>query len=193
MRRSENLIGIMGLALILLAVGLIVLGGTVDSVRAENDGAANEKVDKVKYDAEKAKADAEKAMAEAEKAIAEAERAIAEAQRAKNIAKKEKAKALERMIEAHRYPEDIAMTAPGSTTTAIFSHKKHTERERLRCTECHPKVFIMKVGKNVVKKGQLTMSEMKKGKYCGNCHNGHKAFSVSDIASCKKCHPEQKK
>ena len=143
--------------------------------------------------AEKARAEAEKAMAEAESAMAEADRAIAEAQRLKAKAREEKADALEKMVAAGRYPEDIAMTEPDTSTVAVFSHKKHTERERLKCIECHPNVFIMKVGKNVVKKGQLTMAEMKKGKYCGNCHNGHKAFSVTDITSCKRCHPQQKK
>ncbi len=187
MQRSKNRMRIIGLFMIMFVFGFGDLNVRVASVMAED---AVDYAAKAKYDAERARADAEKAMAEAEMAIAEAERAIAAAERAKSAAKQEKAKALEKMVEAHRYPEDISMTVPGSQTSAVFSHKKHTERERLKCIECHPKVFIMKVGKNVVKKGQLTMSEMKKGKYCGNCHNGHKAFSVSDISSCKKCHPK---
>lgn len=152
---------------------------------------ATDYVEKARLDAEKARADAEKAMAEAEKAIAEAERAIADAERSKSKAKEEKAKAMEKMVSSHYFPDDISMTAPGSTTPAVFSHAKHTEREQLKCIECHPRVFIMKVGKNVVKAGQLTMSEMKKGKYCGNCHNGHKAFSVTEITSCKRCHSQK--
>jgi c(7)-type cytochrome triheme protein len=175
--------------IVVLVACLSVFLGRHDLLQAEEE--VPDYAAKAKYDAERARADAEKAMAEAEKAIAEAERAIADAERVKSAAKKEKAHAIEKMVEAHRYPEDISMTVPESTTTAVFSHKKHTEREHLKCIECHPQVFIMKVGKNVVKKGQLTMSEMKKGKYCGNCHNGHKAFSVSDIASCKRCHPKQ--
>lgn len=189
MWRSKSLFNIARLFVILFVSGFVALSGTVFSVMAEE---AVDYAAKAKYDAEKARAEAEKAMAEAEVAIIEAERAIDAAERARSAAKKDKANAIEKMVEAHRYPEDIAMTVPESNTTAVFSHKKHTEREHLKCIECHPKVFIMKVGKNVVKKGQLTMSEMKKGKYCGNCHNGHKAFSVSDIASCKKCHPQQK-
>ena len=188
MINRRNLINCMGLVVVFVACFFVFLGQP-GLTKAEEENV--DYIAKAKYDAEKARADAEKAMAEAEMAIAEAERAIDVAERARSAAKKEKAHAIEKMVEAHRYPEDIAMTVPESTTTAIFSHKKHTEREHLRCIECHPKVFIMKVGKNVVKKGQLTMSEMKKGKYCGNCHNGHKAFSVSDIASCKRCHPKQ--
>ena len=144
---------------------------------------------KAKFDAEKARADAEKAMAEAEKAIAEADRAISEAESLKAKAKKEKAEALEKMVSSGHIPQDISMTTPESKTIAVFSHKKHTDREKLKCIECHPKVFIMKVGSNVVKKGQLTMAEMSKGKYCGNCHNDDKAFSVTSVQHCKKCHP----
>lgn len=189
MWKGDQITKATGLLVALLFVVTVVFAAPGLAPAAEADVNS---VDKAKLDAEKAKSDAEKAMAEAEKAIAEAERAIAEAQRAKDQAKKEKEHAMEKMVDAGYFPDDIAMTAPGSTTPAIFSHKKHTQRERLRCIECHPKVFIMKVGKNVVKKGQLTMAEMKKGKYCGNCHNGHKAFNVTDIASCKRCHPQQK-
>lgn len=189
MWKGDKITKLTGLLLIPLFVGTILFALPGLALAA---GADSDQVTKAKFDAEKARADAKKAMAEAEKAIAEAERAIAQAQRVKDQAKKEKEHAMEKMVEAGYFPEDFAMTAPGSTTPAIFSHKKHTQREKLRCIECHPKVFIMKVGKNVVKKGQLTMAEMKKGKYCGNCHNGHKAFSVTDIASCKRCHPQQK-
>ncbi|HFQ81274.1 MAG TPA: hypothetical protein ENK33_07885, partial [Desulfobacterales bacterium] len=27
--------------------------------------------------------------------------------------------------------------------------------------------------------------------YCGHCHNGKRAFSVADLAMCKRCHPKQ--
>ena len=188
MFNEKNLIKRMGLIVMLVACGFVFLG---QPNPAQTEEKAPDYVEKAKYDAEKARANAEKDMAEAEMAMERAERAMEKAEQARLEAKQEKAKAIEKMVEAHRYPEDLAMTVPDSGTTAIFSHKKHTEREHLRCIECHPKVFIMKVGKNVVKKGQLTMAEMKKGKYCGNCHNGHKAFSVNDIASCKRCHPKK--
>jgi len=188
MRKGDEITKSTGLFVALLFIVAIFFAAPGLAAAEETD---SDYVTKARLDAEKAKADAQKAMAEAEKAIAEAERAITEAQRAKDQAKQVKEHAMEKMVDAGYFPDDIAMTAPGSTTPAVFSHKKHTQRERLRCIECHPKVFIMKVGKNVVKKGQLTMAEMKKGKYCGNCHNGHKAFSVTDIASCKRCHPQQ--
>jgi len=41
-----------------------------------------------------------------------------------------------------------------------------------------------------MKKGavKMTMAEMDAGKECGVCHNGEKAFSTKDKASCGKCH-----
>ena len=142
-------------------------------------------------DAEKARKDAKKAIIDAEKAIAVAEKAILEADKAQSTTKKDKANALEQMVLDGHNPKDFFMTVQDSPVTAVFSHKKHTEREKLKCVECHPKVFIMKVGSDVVKKGHLTMEEMKKGKYCANCHNGEKAFSVASIKNCKRCHPKQ--
>jgi c(7)-type cytochrome triheme protein len=187
MQKAKKRVTRTGLLAAAFAIGMIIFGAP-KALRADDnlDRAAQARIE-----AEKARAEAEKAMAEAEKAMSEADRAIAEAERLKAKAREEKANAIEKMVAAGRYPEDISMTEPDTTTVAVFSHKKHTERERLKCIECHPNVFIMKVGKNVVKKGQLTMAEMKKGRYCGNCHNGHKAFSVTDIASCKRCHPQQ--
>jgi len=187
MLKGENITRFIGLLEVLFIIAMVFFA-VPNTAWADE---ATDYVEKARIDAQKAKVDAQKAMVEAEKAIAEADHAIAEAERAKAKAKKEKEHALEKMVGAGYYPDDIAMTAPGSTTPAVFSHRKHTERESLRCIECHPKVFIMKAGKNVVKKGQLTMAEMEKGRYCGNCHNGHKAFSVTDIASCKRCHPKQ--
>lgn len=148
-------------------------------------------LEKAKAEAEKARTEAEKALFEAERAISQAEQAISDAESVKAKAKKDKVEALEKMVQEGHIPEDIAMTSPENSTIAVFSHNKHTQREKLRCIECHPKVFIMKVGKSVVKKGHLTMAEMKKGKYCGNCHNGSKAFSVTSIEHCKRCHPKK--
>jgi c(7)-type cytochrome triheme protein len=188
MEKAKAKMRLMGLLAAVIAVAM--LGFVAPNLLWAGDEPAP--AAEAKAAAEKARAEAEKALSEAEKAMSEADRAIAEAERLKAKAREKKANAMEKMVEAGRYPQDIAMTEPDTTTVAVFSHKKHTEREQLRCIECHPNVFIMKVGKNVYKKGQLTMSEMKKGKYCGNCHNGKKAFSVTDISSCKRCHPKSK-
>lgn len=53
-----------------------------------------------------------------------------------------------------------------------------------KCADCHQSgLFKMKKGADV-----LTMKDMQAGKNCGACHNGTKAFGVSDQASCPKCH-----
>jgi c(7)-type cytochrome triheme protein len=59
-----------------------------------------------------------------------------------------------------------------------FSHKFHGGV--FTCKECHPKLFKMKKTQ-----GKMTMDEMGKGKFCGACHNGDVASSVTE---CDKCH-----
>jgi len=173
---------------------VIVPAGIVlsDEPTEENDASHDKAyVEKAQYDAEKAKAEAQKAMAEAEKAVAEAEAAIEMAQSKKKQAEQEKASALNKMLKAGYFPDDITLTSEDKSSTAVFSHQKHAQREKLKCIECHPNIFIMKVGEGVIKKGQLTMEEMKKGKYCGNCHNGGKAFDLKDLKHCRRCHPKK--
>jgi c(7)-type cytochrome triheme protein len=64
----------------------------------------------------------------------------------------------------------------------VFDGKIHADKG-LKCKDCHPAVFKMKKGGDVI-----TMKDMDAGKFCGTCHNGTKAFSSSDKASCAKCH-----
>ena len=58
-----------------------------------------------------------------------------------------------------------------------FSHSFHGAG----CNNCHPKLFIKKNNSN-----HVTMKAMEKGKSCGGCHNGKKAFTVT--ANCTRCH-----
>ncbi|MDH3348313.1 MAG: cytochrome c3 family protein [Desulfobulbaceae bacterium] len=176
--------------IVFAALALFVIASA--PVMAEESVSGKDLVEKARLDAEKAKSEAQKAMAEAEKALTEAEAAIAIAESHKEKAKEIKDNAMSKMVEAGYFPDDITLENKEGTSKAVFSHKKHTTREKLKCMECHPKLFIMKVGKDVVKKGRLTMEEMKKGKYCGSCHNGKKAFSINDIKHCRKCHPKSK-
>jgi c(7)-type cytochrome triheme protein len=60
----------------------------------------------------------------------------------------------------------------------LFSHKFHGSV--FACKECHPKLFEMKKTQ-----GKMTMDEMNKGRFCGSCHDGNTASSVTD---CNKCH-----
>jgi c(7)-type cytochrome triheme protein len=38
------------------------------------------------------------------------------------------------------------------------------------------------------KAAKITMADMNAGKFCGECHNGTKAFASKDAATCGKCH-----
>ena len=56
-----------------------------------------------------------------------------------------------------------------------------TVHKAAKCNECHPAVFKMKKGGDM-----MTMKDMEAGKYCGTCHNGTKAFAVKECAKCHK-------
>jgi c(7)-type cytochrome triheme protein len=105
--------------------------------------------------------------------------------------KKTEEDALAQMVESGYFPEDLTLEDEKGKSSAVFSHKKHITREKMRCTECHPFVFLMKADNKVEKKRQLTMEQMNKGEYCGTCHNGEKAFAVTATDSCEKCHPKK--
>jgi c(7)-type cytochrome triheme protein len=71
----------------------------------------------------------------------------------------------------------------GDQGKVIFSGDTHGVKQGMKCPDCHPKLFQMK-------KGAFKMTKEDHGKDtgCGTCHNGKKAFSQSDEASCGKCH-----
>ena len=66
-----------------------------------------------------------------------------------------------------------------ATGPTRFSHKSHLAAS-VDCGVCHPTLF------KTVSTKRFTMADMKKGKSCGACHNGKKAFSVD---TCVTCHP----
>jgi c(7)-type cytochrome triheme protein len=68
----------------------------------------------------------------------------------------------------------IQTKAVGKVT---FSHSVHGTR----CSECHPDIFQKKSNSN-----HVSMKAMEKGRSCGACHNGKKAFSVT--SNCVTCH-----
>ncbi len=70
----------------------------------------------------------------------------------------------------------------GSAGKVVFSGSIHSEKG-LKCADCHPKIFPMKRTTE-----ELKMSDLNTGKYCGECHNGKRAFATSDPNSCSKCH-----
>ena len=84
-------------------------------------------------------------------------------------------------------PADIVYEAkPQNPVT--FSHKLHVTDKKLQCPACHmnPKLFDMKKGS-----AKITMAAINKGEFCGNCHNGKKAFAGSDPKQCATCHKKK--
>ena len=59
----------------------------------------------------------------------------------------------------------------------VFSHNLHGTN----CNQCHPSIFKKKSNSN-----HVSMKLMERGRSCGTCHNGRKAFSVT--GDCDKCH-----
>jgi c(7)-type cytochrome triheme protein len=62
-----------------------------------------------------------------------------------------------------------------------FSHKTHTGTYHLKCRECHPHPFKMQKTDILI-----YMSDFKKNKTCGICHNGGRSFAPE--ANCTLCH-----
>ncbi|HSB77676.1 MAG TPA: cytochrome c3 family protein [Candidatus Methylomirabilis sp.] len=70
--------------------------------------------------------------------------------------------------------------AEGGIPPAIFPHWKH--RIRFKCYACHDAIFKMKQGAD-----DITMDAISAGKFCGVCHDGKTAWSVS-FDTCNRCH-----
>ncbi len=78
---------------------------------------------------------------------------------------------------------DKKLTWPGGGRGKVtFDGEDHSD-ENYTCTDCHPGLFAMKFGA-----AKMTMDAMKKGQYCGACHNGVRAFSTTDPDRCEECH-----
>jgi c(7)-type cytochrome triheme protein len=79
--------------------------------------------------------------------------------------------------EMKQFEKDVVFQG-GGVGKVVFSHSFHLAM--YKCADCHTKLFPMKKGKT-----KMTMDEMNGGKFCGACHNGTAATSVSE---CGKCH-----
>lgn len=65
----------------------------------------------------------------------------------------------------------------------VFSHAAHLKAKsaqggKATCKSCHEDAKAPKI--------RATMADMEKGKSCGKCHNGQKAFSVAQCTGCHK-------
>jgi c(7)-type cytochrome triheme protein len=96
--------------------------------------------------------------------------------------------AMPQVSQAFKLPKDFTMTETGSMPAVVFSHEKHVGEQKLKCNNCHTKLFQMRKGKTEKKAGKLTMEAMQQGKFCGACHNGERAFTVKSPDNCVKCH-----
>jgi c(7)-type cytochrome triheme protein len=74
---------------------------------------------------------------------------------------------------------DIAFKVNGAGIV-LFSHDSHVGQRGLKCAECHQLYSIAKMSNGT------SMADMQKGKYCGSCHNGKRAFDAK--SNCDKCH-----
>jgi c(7)-type cytochrome triheme protein len=79
-------------------------------------------------------------------------------------------------------PAGILYTKP--LESVIFSHQDHARKD-FSCSTCHSGLFEMEA-LHVQKNKDFNMDSLYKGKYCGACHNGKKAFA-SDT-QCARCH-----
>ncbi len=79
-------------------------------------------------------------------------------------------------------PSGKTLEWPTAAGKVIFDGKVHADKG-LKCGDCHTKLFKMKKGAE-----EMTMAEINKGKFCGACHNGEKAFKTDDAANCNRCH-----
>jgi c(7)-type cytochrome triheme protein len=70
----------------------------------------------------------------------------------------------------------------GAMGKVTFDGKIHADKG-LKCNDCHTKIFQMKKGA-----AKMTMADINGGKFCGECHNGTKAFATKEAANCGKCH-----
>jgi c(7)-type cytochrome triheme protein len=84
-----------------------------------------------------------------------------------------------------RWIEDMVVMQVEATGKVEFSHYNHLEALGKNCPTCHNAIFNIVPEKNPA----FTMAEMEKGKSCGACHNGTKAFGVKEKANCSNCHP----
>lgn len=86
-------------------------------------------------------------------------------------------------VATARWIDDIVSMDVEATGSVDFSHYNHLDALGKKCTLCHNQVYNIVRSKNP----EFSMDDMRKGKACGACHNGSKAFAVDD--DCSACHP----
>jgi c(7)-type cytochrome triheme protein len=87
-------------------------------------------------------------------------------------------------VRCHKGKPRSISFKPKGASEAEFSHELHIAKTGGKCRSCHNSTVITGKDKNV------TMAQMEKGKTCGACHDGKKAFTVA--ANCGNCHKGMK-
>jgi c(7)-type cytochrome triheme protein len=77
---------------------------------------------------------------------------------------------------------DITFTSKNADPVH-FSHDFHLKLRGLKCMACHFQKFAKGGASFEMKKEELT-----KRTFCEHCHNGMKAFDVSNEKNCIRCH-----
>lgn len=79
-------------------------------------------------------------------------------------------------------PKDLTLPQDEESPGAVvFRHKTHVKAKDADCTVCHPSMWPIRPGGT---KPKVTHKAMKKGEYCGKCHDGEKAFGLDECDSC---------
>jgi c(7)-type cytochrome triheme protein len=82
-----------------------------------------------------------------------------------------------------RLPGPIKMARTGDSPGQVaFKHETHVDSAQPACTACHPRHF--RILKSSPPREAITHTDMDKGRFCGTCHNGKKAFALDDCAAC---------
>ncbi len=85
-------------------------------------------------------------------------------------------------------PKDFSYEETKPMPPVPFSHDLHVTQKKLKCTECHTKIFKMK---KLAASPEMTMKKLNAGQFCGTCHNGTKAFATKDAKACTRCHKKK--
>lgn len=85
-------------------------------------------------------------------------------------------------VSAMAVPAGKTLEWNSSAGKVVFDGKAHADKG-LKCNDCHTRIFKMKKSS-----GEMNMKDINAGKFCGDCHNGTKAFKASEPGNCAKCH-----
>jgi len=86
-----------------------------------------------------------------------------------------------------RLPGELKLTpSADSPGQVVFDHATHVDASRPVCTTCHPREFSILKTKTTAGRRPILHENFTKGRQCGSCHDGRKAFAVED--DCTNCH-----